>query len=285
MLLRALMLLSAMAAPVVDTGADHAERMTVDVRINGQGPYPFVVDTGSENTVVATELADRLGLADARMATLHSLDRGQQVRTVSIERLAIGDTVIPGLRAPTLAAADIGAQGILGIDSLSRQRVILDFRRGALTILPATRYEARRDPDEIVVRARSRFGRLVLADADVGGHAVNVIIDTGAQISIGNPALGKWLAASGEAKDLELISVTGGVLPARYHQLRSIRIGDAHLDGLPIAIADAHIFHALGLTRRPALLLGINGMRGFERVSVDFANRRVRFRVGNDGDS
>ena len=44
-----------------------------------------------------------------------------------------------------------------------------------------------------------------------------------------------------------------------------------------IAFADASGFKALGLSDRPALLLGMNVMRAFDRVSIDFAQRRVRF--------
>lgn len=43
-----------------------------------------------------------------------------------------------------------------------------------------------------------------------------------------------------------------------------------------MAFADVHPFKKLGLMDRPALLLGMDALRLFERVSVDFPNRRVR---------
>jgi hypothetical protein len=41
---------------------DLYRRMTAPIRVNGQGPFPFVVDTGSNQTVIAAELAAQLGL-------------------------------------------------------------------------------------------------------------------------------------------------------------------------------------------------------------------------------
>jgi hypothetical protein len=45
---------------------------------------------------------------------------------------------------------------------------------------------------------------------------------------------------------------------------------------MPIAFADVAPFRKLDLLNRPALLLGMDAMKLFDRVSVDFANRRVR---------
>jgi hypothetical protein len=48
---------------------------------------------------------------------------------------------------------------------------------------------------------------------------------------------------------------------------------------MPVAITDSEVFRRLGLEDKPALLLGMDVLRSFERVSVDFANRKVRFRL------
>ena len=55
-----------------------------------------------------------------------------------------------------------------------------------------------------------------------------------------------------------------------------MRIGDADINDLPIAFADVHPFRQLQLLDRPAILLGMDALQLFRRVSVDFANRRVR---------
>jgi hypothetical protein len=81
---------------------------------------------------------------------------------------------------------------------------------------------------------------------------------------------------------IRMISITGGVIQAEYGFARLIRVGGLDVNNLPIAFADVHPFRQLGLTNRPALLLGMDALQLFSRVSVDFPNRRVRVLI-NDG--
>ena len=258
---------------------DRSDRMTVGVRIDGRGPFPFVVDTGAERTVISIELAAQLRLLSAPSARLLSLSEESVVPAVIIPRLSVSDTVVDAINAPTLARDHLGAAGILGIDTLQKQRVVFDFKRGVMKVSPAAEREEHGFGEEIVVRARSRFGRLVLADAAVGDQKVYVIIDSGAQMSVGNPALLQKLARrrSKAALPFTLTSVTGGVITANAALLRRVRIGGVNLENMPVAIADSAVFHKLGLSDRPALLLGMDVLRTFDRVSIDFANRRIRF--------
>jgi predicted aspartyl protease len=260
--------------------SDGNDRMTVGVRIDGRGPFPFVVDTGAERTVISTELAAQLQLAAAPAARLLSLSEESMVPTVLIPRLAVSDTVVEAISAPALARDHLGAAGILGIDTLQNQRVVFDFKHGRMSVSPSAEREERGNGDEIVVRARSRFGRLVLADAAAEDQKVHVIIDSGAQLSVGNPTLLKRLIANRRKhgpEELQITSVTGGKMIAKIAVVRKVRIGGVHLENMPIAITDSEVFRKLGLQQRPALLLGMDVLRSFDRVSIDFANRKVRF--------
>src|SRR5690349_20565118 len=55
------------------TAPDLAGRITVPVRVNGEGPFDFVVDTGANRTVIAGELAAELGLPDDGPASIHGI--------------------------------------------------------------------------------------------------------------------------------------------------------------------------------------------------------------------
>lgn len=258
---------------------DPSQRMTVGVQIDGRGPFAFVVDTGAERTVISTELAGQLQLRPAAPTQLLSLSELSTVPTVLVPNLALNGTVIARIDAPALAREHIGAAGILGIDTLQEQRVVFDFKRSRMTITSASERREGGDGDEIVVRARSRFGRLVLADASADDQKIYVIIDSGAQVSIGNPALMRKLVARrhSDATLTEVTSVTGGVLKVNVAMLKKVRIGGVHLENMPVAITDSEVFHRLKLADRPALLLGMDVLRSFDRVSIDFANRKVRF--------
>ena len=68
-------------------------------------------------------------------------------------------------------------------------------------------------------------------------------------------------------------------MSARYTLAREVQIGGVRLRELPIAFADVRPFEQLDLNDRPAILLGMDALQLFERVSVDFRNRRVRLLV------
>ena len=58
--------------------------------------------------------------------------------------------------------------------------------------------------------------------------------------------------------------------------IRKLTIGGVGLANLAIVFTDAHTFKQLGLDKKPALLLGMNAIRAFKKVSIDFANRKFR---------
>ena len=75
---------------------------------------------------------------------------------------------------------------------------------------------------------------------------------------------------------IALLSVTGGRVIADQTATKRMQLGGVEINDMPIAFADVHPFRKLDLMDRPALLLGMDVLRLFERISVDFANRRVR---------
>jgi predicted aspartyl protease len=253
--------------------------MTVPVSIDGRGPYRFVVDTGAERTVIARELANDLALSAGRTVQVHSMSEVSNIRTVLIPHLEVGGRKVKGVQAPTLSRRDLGAEGMLGVDSLKSRRVLFDFVRGEMSISLSRKREEKWAEGSIVVRGRRHFGQLVLVDASVDGQKVWVILDTGSQVTLGNSALRRKLEAKGQLGPVEPIgvtSVTGGRIVADQAVVARLRVGGMDIKRMPIAFADVHPFRKLELLDRPALLLGMDALRLFDRVSVDFANRQVR---------
>lgn len=262
---------------------DATQRMAVAVTVDGQGPFSFLVDTGAERTVIARELAERLGLtqgAKLRLATIGSLVTAPSYRVAA---LRMSDLRLASLEAPAFAGRHIGAAGLIGIDMLKNRRVLIDFRRQSMEIL-ASRQQVRpiiRDQDAIIVMARNRAGRLILSDARIDGRRVDVIVDTGAQASIGNLALQRLVAErhayQGPFSPAILGAVSGEDVPAVRTAIKRVTIADVHVSNLSVSFADSRAFTALGLDDRPALLLGMDALALFDRVEIDFPNRRVIF--------
>jgi predicted aspartyl protease len=263
----------------VALGIDRSDRMTVPVRIGESEALAFVIDTGAERTVVSRQLATRLNLAAGPMLNLVTVTGSGRVGTVIVPSLELSGTRVKEIEAPALDQAHLGAQGMLGLDSLQSRRVTLDFKKNEMKVT-AARHVEDTDPDTIVVTARNRYGQLILVNSRLMGERIQVIIDTGAETSIGNLALLRKLERHKKLPSLvpvTITSVTGGTMPAQFAQIDHIQIGGVDMNNIPVAFADAEPFKRFGLENKPALLLGMDALRLFDRVSVDFANKQVRF--------
>jgi predicted aspartyl protease len=261
-------------------------RMTVPVLINGKGPFRFIVDSGATRTVISSRLADTLGLPSAGMVPLHSVGGESEVPAVRIDSLYVGALPAKAIVAPVLDEANLGGEGILGIDTLAHKKVVIDLVRHSMSVEPADKVARPIASNEIVVTARSRFGQLVLADADVAGQHVYAIVDTGSMVTIGNMVLHDKLVRRKRAlpRPVTITDVTGRKIIASEAPISDLRLGTIHMSNVDIAFDDAHVFERFGLTRKPAMLLGMDMMQVFTRVSIDFARRKVRLMRAEEKD-
>lgn len=256
-------------------------RMAVDVAIDGRGPYRFVVDSGADRTVIGERLALALRLPAGPSVTLHGMAGASRRETALIAQLSVGGSVVADIAAPTLPERYLGARGLLGIDALRGQRLMLDFERQAITI-EDTRRPVKANADEIVVTARRRGGQLILTQARAGGVRIGAVVDTGSQLTIGNFALRDALFRRHEpppTTSATLVSVTGETLILPLAIVPEMRIGGIVMTNVPVAFADLPPFALFGLLEAPAMLLGTDLMGNFRRVSLDFGARKVRFQL------
>jgi hypothetical protein len=82
---------------------------------------------------------------------------------------------------------------------------------------------------------------------------------------------------------ISLTGLTGGTAIGRLIEPRQAQIGRFTLTDCPIAIADLQVFDIWGIAERPALVIGMNWLRMFKRVSVDYGRKELRFEVGSAG--
>lgn len=267
-------------AEVLQMDQEDHQRFTIPVRIDGAGPFDFMIDTGSQATVVTHEINSQLALPSLGSATLVGMSSIRTVPLVEVDSLQLGSRVIHNLSTPVLERDHIGADGIIGLDSLQDMRVLFDFRKGTIAVESLSEKPSTRG-FEIVVRANSRSGRLLLTDALVEGVRATVIIDTGAQGSIGNLALQEKVRARRE-HEVQTTDVNGVTALNDMSFARRLTIQDISLTNLPITYADAPAFAALGLDDKPAISLGMQHLAVFDRVAIDFSKRRVLFDLPRD---
>ena len=251
-------------------------RMTVPVSIGPSGPYPFIIDTGSERTVVSRELAGVLKLVSGRRVRVTTMAGQSELGTYKLSDVRVSKVSPDAMEAPAVDAANLGAPGMLGIDALKGHSVSIDFDKNVMEVRTSTKRGFGGSPDDIVIKAKNLYGQLIVTDARYRGKRISVVIDTGSPVTVGNLALLKRVKTEKSLGNVSLLTVTGQYLNADYRVIDSLDIAGVGFHQLPIAFADAVPFKRFGLSDTPALMLGMDSLRLFRRVQIDFANREIR---------
>jgi len=200
----------------------------------------------------------------------------------------MGSLVCSTLEVPVLPRRMLGVDGYLGLDVLDRHRVILDFAARTLSVTRrqgffAAMFEGR---DEAIVRTLGSSGRLRASDCLVDGVRAAAFVDTGAEVSVSNPALYAALQRHTATSDLlggsiQLSGVTGGTVTGLAIDVDRIVLGQLNLTYTPLVVAPLEVFDIWGLGSQPALLFGMDCLRRFARVSIDYGRKELRFEVAS----
>jgi len=199
-------------------------RPYVDLMINGQGPFKFVLDSGASLPVVSNETAKKLGLK--------TIARGGSARAVGgtgsfeivygfIDSLQLGDVRIDAVpvffRSLQYASDDdpkLRPAGYLGLSVLSSFLTTIDYKNQSLilkhnaSLLPLT--DPSTEPGSIDIPLRSTNNGLVSAEARIEGQdPLSFIIDTGATATALSQAVIDRTPALQKRMEKRKISVVG----------------------------------------------------------------------------
>jgi predicted aspartyl protease len=267
----------------IAAGNDADQHMTIPVMIDGRGPFRFVIDTGADRSVIAEDLAVTLGLVRGTQVSVQGVVRSISTAVVPVKTLSFGSITRRNLQMPMLPRTYMGADGYLGLDAVDGSRVTLDFANRALKIgvsRPASAFQVRR-PSEAYVPVRGTMGHLRSLNCRVDGISTTCFLDTGAQISVGNSNLFRSLLEDNPGLRtigmLPITGITGGVVMAAVVRVDHIRLHSVSFTDALIAIADMAIFDVWGLSSQPSLLIGMNFLRQFSQVSIDYGMKEIRF--------
>jgi Predicted aspartyl protease len=260
------------------------EHITAPVTINGQGPFRFMVDTGANVSCVSQNLARTLALPLGREVEVNTIV-GKRVRqSVVIDKLEISNRVRKRVQAPVLPMTGFEIDGLLGVDWLKGQRLVMGFAGSTLEITRSRDEGGRKG--RVVVPARRKSGQLTIVDADLNGRKISAMIDSGSQFSIGNKALRRIIeqtdrTANALATKVALMSIAGESFSGDQLYLPFIRIGGLNLGNVPVVFTDMPIFKLWDLHATPTIMLGIDLLTQFETVALDFGRSQVRFDIAD----
>ena len=126
-------------------------------------------------------------------------------------------------------------------------------------------------------------------DAQVADVRVAAFIDSGAQVTVGNHALRDAVVHSHpdfgpRLAPVPLISATGQTAMGEFAPLPVLRLGGTQIYDVLGIFAQLHIFDLWKLADRPAILIGVDVLRHFQDVTLDFARKVVIFTPTPPGD-
>ena len=164
---------------------------------------------------------------------------------------------------------------------LKSQRLALDFKSKTVEIGRSRTDESKEG--QIVVDARKRHGQLTIVDADLGSSRISAMIDTGSEITICNDALRALVDAKTNTYErrqmIGLETLAGESFRGQMIYLPFLRLGGLQLGAVPAAHVNMHTFKLWDLDNRPALVLGMDLLRQFSCVTLDFGRSTVRFDI------
>ncbi len=266
---------------VTSTKPDRIGRVMAPVFVNGVGPFAFVVDTGASSSVIGPRVVARLELKPdpARAKLLRGITGSEIVPTVPIDSISAGGirlnrSDLPVVEPRVFANAD----GIFGADAFAQGCLHIDFVESRLQILQSGC--PRVDPHWETLRAKLRFGGLVVVNARVGHARVAAIVDTGAERSLGNPALLAALEMAGlgadPARRTRVYAATSQAVYGVLLPTPPIRVGSLEIGNFNVVFGDFEVFHMWGVHDEPAIVLGMDVLGTTQALMIDFRRGELR---------
>jgi hypothetical protein len=167
-----------LASDAVHFDLDDSGGITVAVNINGRGPFPFLLDTGSTASAITASLAARLGIPLVAKAPLTTAAGSEMLPVGRVERLAIGAVAANGVLVTVVADRVLALErvsGIIGQDILGPLTYTLDYREHRLSWSIAASAQAKR---LILTPSQGRFLVALPQDGAQGG-VLHFVPDTG----------------------------------------------------------------------------------------------------------
>jgi predicted aspartyl protease len=236
-------------APVRATGSDqtpsadvrfassqHGE-VVIPVFIGGEGPYRFLLDTGSSHTAISQTLATTLGAVPVAKAPIATSVGSILALVVRLSDVAVGSAHVESLLATSLPSATAemlgdGIVGVLGQDFLSQFNYTLDYRASRLSWDDEDQIES--GVRLVLEPSQGRF--LVRLPQDKRcGCAVRLVPDSGANGVVLFAGTGADRLAVNSAVTSMRTSTLVGEGTARGVIVRALLVGPATLWDLPAA--------------------------------------------------
>ncbi|MGH9852196.1 MAG: retroviral-like aspartic protease family protein [Blastocatellia bacterium] len=216
--------------------------IVIPVTVNGAGPYEFLLDTGSNTTLISAEFARALRLRPVDRVELVTVAGSQIVPRAQLESLAVGARAVKNPEALFSDLREVRAikpeiRGVLGMNFLARFNFLINYRERRIEF---------EDEDEMEKSLRGarlpmewNDGRaLIISD---GKERLRLMLDSGTPTLILFNAGGRRLGLNweqGEPLPLRANSDLGSRI-VWQKRLRGFSVGGVNFYDLPVAVMDS----------------------------------------------
>lgn len=261
---------------------DRYGRLMAGVHVNGVGPFPFIIDTGSSRSIIYRSLTTMMSLKAVP-------NKSRNIITANGYRLAliypIKDIFALGHTlklSETVALPDIRgsvAKGLIGVDLLAGRTLVVRPESSLAALVDDV--SSLDSAEWGYVQGRPvAYGSLAL-EVDIGGVMVPIIVDTGASDTVINTAGAETLlrSATGIRTEATTAVVARGATRAKEKLLvPNFSLAGRGFENTNIYVADVAVFRLLGARKVPAIILGMNVLDQ-QDFAIDFKAWRLYLRT------
>jgi len=251
-------------------------------RVNGAGPFDFILDTGAGTSLLSAELAQQLNIKVLGTKEGQSAGGKVSVSLAKVESLALGQAKIEDIEVGIVdlghIAKTVGTKidGDVGYNFLKYFRVTIDYQIGEIRFDDPRRIEnfGRTSKTEIPMRLASPAKPLVLVDVYAnGGGPFQFAIDTGTSTTAVAPEVARQLGIEGSP--IGPLTTGGSQVSVTAGNLKSFQIGGARIDDLVVVVADFFGMLSQAVGAKLDGIVGYNFLRNF-RVVMDYPSEKFR---------
>jgi len=173
----------------------------VTARVNGAGPFWFIVDSGSQRILVTEAVVAAAKLKSGytwNFVHIDALGRWRTHRSVGIDRVELDQVTLNGMHATVVPdgpspPSSLGPRygGVLGIEAFSDVFLEIDYRQKKISLSQTL-------PEPLMSTTASTYrGFVPSMPVTIAGKEVRALIDTGSGYALNVPDLADWPTLSG----------------------------------------------------------------------------------------
>jgi len=252
----------------------------VPVKVNGQGPFIFHLDTGASTTTITPQLAERLGIATRKGNRPEARGIGGGVPTlfadaaISVGSLEFEKDEVYVLDINALLKSAGGREGVLGHSTLKHCIMSLSYIKGRLNL---SRTNSKSNDTDIRWSPFEYLNDSHLVGVPVyinGKGPHNFVVDTGAGNTVMTPELADKLGIEAQAVQ-GIARGIGGDTELKLAALETLAIGSARLTNSQVVVIDLSKVSPKGHLIDNGII-GYDFLKNFETV-LDYPNKRFSF--------